>query len=64
MGVAVNLVLGNSWCKKIGAVIDYPAKYLRINGHPDMQKFDLRFHKLRDEACNFWRGAFLSPGGI
>ena len=36
-GVSVNLVLGNSWFKRIGAVIDYPAKCLRIEGHPDMQ---------------------------
>ena len=32
----------------IGAVVDYPAKCLCIASHPDMQKFDLSFHRPRD----------------
>ena len=47
MGISVSLVLGSSWFKRIGigAVINYPAKCLCINGHPDIYKFDLSFHK-------------------
>ena len=46
--VSVNFVLGNSWLKMIGAVVDYPAKCLCIAGHPNMQKFSLSFHRPRE----------------
>ena len=61
MDVAVNLVLANSWFKRIGAVIDNPAKCLRINGHPDMHKFDLSFHKPRDEKPAISGGELVEP---
>ena len=47
-GVSVNFVLGNSWFEMIGAVIDYSSKCLRIAGYPDMQKFNLSFHRPRE----------------
>ena len=59
-GVSVNFVLGNSWLKMIGAVIDYPAMCLHIAGHPDTQKFNLSFHRPKEVKPEISGGDLVS----
>ena len=57
MDVAVNFIIGNSWFKQIGAVIDYGGNCLRVPNHEDLKRFPLNYHQPKCVAPEIGSGS-------